>query len=166
MHKKSKRMQDGGMATTTAAPVKGIKPPGQKMMARYDEMRKRFPGYSPGTAAPTDRRSMRDFFKGAKDYNRFTNRYNRLSTRFPDYKPTLSSPVDTREEFKTYRSGLRDYLKANPSVRATKPARPEKDYGMRKKAMSRNPEGAGFARGGLVKANGVAQRGKTKGKMC
>lgn len=222
MKKKMKRMDDGGMATTTSAagtnsPLGMLKP---KMIERYNEFKAKFPNYSWSNTMPTTRSGIMSEMRNARENSRYTNRYNRLSSRFPDYKPTLASPVDTREEFKAYKEGLREYRKANPNVKPARPNRTKGDvdrpnrpfpprpttrpeggmtrpswpgkggglnYGdfrkngrtyrtggpgpvptaptMKGGGLARKGVGMALAKGGLVKANGCAQRGKTKGRI-
>jgi hypothetical protein len=121
--------------------------------------------------------SARDADRAARMGKRYQSKYERMSSRFPGYKPTLASPVDTRDEYKAFKTGLRDYRKANPDVKPMRPMRPGQiprpvvpvvppnQPAMRGGGLARKGVGMALARGGLVKANGCAQRGKTKGKM-
>jgi hypothetical protein len=53
-----------------------------------------------------------------------------------------------------------------PRVDMTAPRQPgQKGYGMKGGGLARKGVGMALAKGGLVKANGCAQRGKTKGRM-
>lgn len=124
-----------------------------------------------------DRRVVRDAMRDERMKERIMSKYDRMSSRFPGYKPTLASPVDTRDELKSFKMGLRDYRKANPDVKPVKPMRPgaipppvvpvipPNQPAMRGGGLARKGVGMALAKGGLVKANGCAQRGKTKGKM-
>lgn len=119
-----------------------------------------------GMAMPT-----RDAMRDEKMKKRVVKKYDRMSSRFPGYKPDLASPVDTREELQTYRQGLRDYRKANPGVKPARPMRPvvpvipSNQPAMKGGGLARKGVGMAMAKGGLVKANGCAARGKTKGRM-
>lgn len=184
--KKIKRMQAGGAASSTEKPI------GRGMMRRYSKMKEKFPGFAYSATPPTTRDAMKDEIRNAmmarrtardtaRDAERasrmgkhFQSKYERMSSRFPGYKPTLASPVDTRDEYKTFKMGLRDYRKANPDVKPVRPGAmprpvvptiPPNQPAMRGGGLARKGVGMALARGGLVKANGCAQRGKTKGKM-
>jgi hypothetical protein len=67
--------------------------------------------------------------------------------------------------------GLRDYRKANPDIKPVRgplpapPAIPPNQPAMKGGGLARKGVGMALAKGGLVKANGCAQRGKSKGKM-
>lgn len=193
--KKMKRMMDGGVAAPQTTTAQTPAP----------------------TASPAPRRGA--------EY--FANKYSKLAAANPGYKPTLASPVDSKSEFRDYRKGLRDYLRANRPARgprgsggtapttpapttpapttpapttsaptAPAPTTPSKFnrpgsavsekkltpaemrrafgpmfalggpmYPMRGGGLARKGVGQALAKGGLVKANGCAQRGKTKGKI-
>lgn len=163
--KKMKRMQMGGVAERAAMYGRG-RGPNSDMMTR--------PGFPVrGNMGRESRDAMRD----EKMKKRVMSKYDRMSSRFPGYKPTLASPVDTRDELKSFKMGLRDYRKANPDVKPVKPMRPgaiprpvvpvipPNQPAMRGGGLARKGVGMALAKGGLVNANGCAQRGKTKGKM-
>jgi len=159
--KKMKRMMDGGVAM----PTRGTMPNERGAMP----VRRRMRGFERSDA----NRAMRDEMMK----KRVMSKYDRMSSRFPGYKPELASPVDTRDELKSYKMGLRDYRKANPDVRPVKPMRPgtiappvvpvipPNQPAMRGGGLARKGVGMALAKGGLVKANGCATRGKTKGRM-
>jgi hypothetical protein len=101
---------------------------------------------------------------------RIQEKFGKLSSRFPGYKPELASPVDTRDELKSYRMGLGDYRRANPGIKPVRGPRPTpailpNQPAMKGGGLARKGVGQALAKGGLVKANGCAARGKTKGKM-
>ena len=172
--KKMKRMMDGGVAAPQTTTAQTPAP----------------------TASPAPRRGA--------EY--FANKYSKLAAANPGYKPTLASPVDSISEFRDYRKGLQDYLRANRPARGPRgsggtapttpapttpaPTKPPKSisekkltpaemrrafgpmfaiggpmYPMRGGGLARKGVGQALAKGGLVKANGCAQRGKTRGKI-
>ena len=144
--KKMKRMMDGGMAHTMSGnPGKGSEGPGM----------------------PKTGGMARD----ARMIKRIQEKFGKMSSRFPGYKPELASPVDTRDELKSYRMGLGDYRRANPGIKPVRgplpapPAIPPNQPTMKGGGLARKGVGQALAKGGLVKANGCAARGKTKGKM-
>lgn len=164
-------------------PGRGMdKPVNPGMLNKYQQMKGRFPSFSWGNTAPTTRGDFRSLMDRFRDYRgeqndaeraarmagKIGNRYNKISSRFPGYKPTTEGPVDTKDELRTYMRGLGDYRRANPDIRPAKPQRPAPDVTTQTKrggGLARKGVGQALARGGLVKANGCATRGKTKGKI-
>lgn len=191
--KKTKRMAMGGPAgdpygkgserpgMKQSAPGRGMdKPVNPGMLNKYERMKEKFPAYSWGNTAPTTRGDFRTLMDRFRDYRGEQNdaaraarmagkigeRYSKVSSRFPGYKPTTEGPVDTKEELRTYMRGLGDYRRANPGIRPVRPGKPDvTTQTKRGGGLARKGVGQALARGGLVKANGCAARGKTKGKM-
>ena len=189
--KKMKRMMDGGM--TRAAPYGRGKGPMSDALS--NAMPVRGGGGVPVQGRDGTRvKPPRPDGKGSEspgmpkklDFGRGTNIQIGGGGRTPGIRGVSDAPGRINPDYARNRAGIPSIAQIEskpisgmrpdpvtgrlptpvPKVDMTAPRQPgQKGYGMKGGGLARKGVGMALAKGGLVKANGCAQRGKSKGKM-
>lgn len=159
------------MATMSAASPRDARM-SKRIQEKFGKMSLRFPGYKPELASPVDtREELKSYRMGLGDYRGANPGIKPV--RGP--RPTPASPGGIINDVgggparqsmppmgqMTGTPGSAPLTQQTANMAAMQPPKPTMKGG----GLARKGVGQALAKGGLVKANGCAQRGKTKGRM-
>lgn len=178
MKKKTKRMAEGGMATTTSTPTRNPRQFGAEMLERLNQLRAQIPNFNWRDTMPGGRRGERDEDddrprrrrdgRGGERRERGdqTPRPPRTPPARPNIPRPATRPIGGGMTRPSTPGKTATASNTAPTTTTTTPAAPKKSNGISKLFYSTGPAWSqDYKAGGLVKANGCASRGKTKGKI-
>jgi hypothetical protein len=137
----------------------------KRIQEKFGKMSSRFPGYKPELASPVDTRDeLKSYRTGLRDYRKTNPGIKPV--RGPGPTPASPGGMSAQQSMRpmgqmTGTPGSAPLTQQTANMAAMQPPNPTMKGG----GLARKGVGQALAKGGLVKANGCAARGKTKGRM-